>query len=103
MIEKPFAVLMALLCGRFAGGVEEFSSYLRADDVQPIIPEGHRRLRIQGGLKNEGSGCWGHCDRTPGNCTYCGTGQCCRAIDFVNRVPGCELAQNMGNAPKCGA
>jgi len=44
------------------------------------------------GLKNQFEACMGHCGNTPGDCTYCGTGQCCRRIDGERCVPGCELA-----------
>lgn len=60
-------------------------------------------------LRNEGKACMGHCDRKPGNCDYCGTGQCCRRVDNVNGVPGCELATESmvdwdnGPASQCGA
>ena len=53
----------------------------------------HRRgLQSSTGLLNDGKACWGHCNRTAGNCPYCGTGQCCRRHDYDLSVPGCELA-----------
>jgi len=53
------------------------------------------------GLMNENKGCWGHCGGTPGDCDYCGTGQCCRQVDYENGVDGCELAANASGA-RCG-
>lgn len=112
MIVKSFAMHMALLFGRFADGAglrksqnpcpyaDEFSSFLKADGAQPTLPEGHRRL--DDGLLNEGKGCWGHCGSMPGDCAYCGTGQCCRASDYRNRVPGCEGAEGIVGS-QCGA
>ena len=59
-----------------------------------------RRLS-EAGLLNEGKGCWGLCNKTAGNCTYCGTGQCCRQTDYSFGVPGCELAKDVVGA-RCG-
>ena len=52
------------------------------------------------GLLNAGNGCWGHCGAA-GNCSYCGTGQCCRQQDYDHGVAGCELANNITGA-RCG-
>ena len=60
-----------------------------------------RDLQAPTGLLNEGRGCWGHCESTAGNCSYCGTGQCCRRQDYDFGVPGCELATNVTGA-RCG-
>jgi len=60
------------------------------------------RLLEEDGLKNADKGCWGHCDKQAGDCDYCGTGQCCRRVDYATGVEGCELANNVSGA-KCGA
>ena len=54
------------------------------------------------GLLNEGKGCWGHCNKQAGDCDYCGTGQCCRKVDYDKSVPGCELAGEVTGV-ECGA
>jgi len=53
------------------------------------------------GLLNVGKGCWGHCDLKAGNCSYCGTGQCCRQQDYDHGVTGCELANGVTGS-RCG-
>jgi len=46
--------------------------------------------------------CWGFCNKVAGDCEqYCGTGQCCRRVDYENGVDGCELARDVIGA-KCG-
>lgn len=105
---KPFSVLVVLLRGHFAAGAglrkkplpdsEELSSSLKAGGADPPLPEGHRHLQV---LENEGKGCWAFCGEKGGNCDYCGTGQCCRAVDFRNQVKGCENAENAVGT-RCG-
>lgn len=66
-------------------------------------PSSSRGRRLSEGLLNEGRGCMGHCDSTPGDCAYCGTGQCCRLQDYENGVPGCEGAHAIASGSRCGA
>jgi len=56
------------------------------------------------GLLNEGESCQSknRCDGVPGDCAYCGTGQCCGRVDYINNVVGCELGPTLGGR-KCGA
>ena len=59
-------------------------------------------------LKNEGRACLGSCgeEALGGGCTFCGTGQCCRAFDADRCTPGCEAAGAIGPVPapqsQCG-
>jgi len=86
------------MSGLFSGGMGE-------DIKMPADHHHHQFLRRMetesDGLLNEGKGCWGHCDKTAGDCDYCGTGQCCREVDFRNGVEGCEMAQGISGA-RCG-
>lgn len=59
-------------------------------------------FRGEVGLKNEGGACWGHCGSKPGNCSFCGTGQCCRQVDGERCEPGCELAGSVTGGAQCG-
>ena len=76
------------------------------DDNGIDMPTSHdheflRRALEPDGLLNEGKGCFGFCNKTAGDCDYCGTGQCCRSSDYSNGVEGCELAKDVIGA-KCG-
>ena len=88
------------MSGLFSGGMGEDDAKMPADHHH------HQFLRrmepsAADGLLNEGKGCWGHCDKTAGDCDYCGTGQCCREVDFRNGIEGCETAQGISGA-RCG-
>ena len=42
--------------------------------------------------KNQGDKCWdkGKCEKTEGDCAYCGSkGKCCRADEIVDKLAGC--------------
>ncbi len=112
------SVVMAVLTcasGTFAGcpfasglfgGKAEDSDTRSGNHFRKAMPAAHhqflRRMEpLNEGLLNEGKGCWGFCNKTAGDCDYCGTGQCCRDADYRNGVEGCELAQGLIGS-KCG-
>lgn len=82
----------------FNHGKESSTPCPYAKEFANFLQGGDKMLRE---ILNEGKGCWGHCDRVAGDCDYCGTGQCCRKIDYDNGVEGCELAKDVIGA-RCG-
>ena len=48
-----------------------------------------RRSEGAGGMQHEGLGCWQECQKTQGQCAWCGTGFCCRH-GWHNTSHGCN-------------
>ncbi len=75
----------------------------------PDSDNGNNDEDDQDALLNEGMPCGGpnECNfvggNLPGDCDWCGTGQCCSRNNWWRGVPGCELAENVTGNAVCGA
>lgn len=96
-------------CGDFAGSASDCDgSPPPPPPPSPTSPDNLPTTSpvVPNGLLNEGVSCGGPCGITdgeePGDCSFCGTGQCCNENDWWRGKFGCELSENVTGTSICG-